>query len=152
MLCQTAKIPGMIQRFPKLSLAQFKRLAASLGHECRGYPLTIGLIGPLGAGKTTFVQNFAQSLGVKKIKSPTFTIINSFRLPQRNFYHIDFYRLAKASELEPLGILPILKQKNDLVIMEWIDKFPRLKKYCGLVIKIALSEHPHKRNVTVQKN
>ena len=40
----------------------------------------ICLVGDLGAGKTTFTQSFAKSLGVDDyITSPTFTIVNEYQ-------------------------------------------------------------------------
>ncbi|MBI4049208.1 MAG: tRNA (adenosine(37)-N6)-threonylcarbamoyltransferase complex ATPase subunit type 1 TsaE [Candidatus Doudnabacteria bacterium] len=142
----------MTQRFEGLSLAQFKRLAATTGRTLRHQPAAIGLIGPLGAGKTTFVKNFARSLGIKKIKSPTFTIINNFRLGGRQLYHIDFYRLSKQSELKPLGVPELLKQKTDLILIEWLDKFPALKKSCDLIINISFAKNADERNITIYKN
>lgn len=61
------------------------------------------LNGDLGAGKTRFAQGLAAGLEVNgPVTSPTFTIINEYqgRLP---FYHMDFYRLEDAMELEDLG-------------------------------------------------
>lgn len=141
----------MIQRLTGLTLTQFKQLAARLGREYRQQALTIGLIGPLGSGKTTFVKNFARSLGIRKITSPTFTIVSNFRIQGRQFHHMDFYRLNHISELDPLGVLPTLRQGTGLVIIEWVDKFPILKKYCDVIIKISFSERPYERSVTIQK-
>ncbi|MBI2356016.1 MAG: tRNA (adenosine(37)-N6)-threonylcarbamoyltransferase complex ATPase subunit type 1 TsaE [Candidatus Doudnabacteria bacterium] len=142
----------MVQKLPRLSLSEFKRLAARLAKKYAHSGAVIGLIGPLGAGKTTFVKNFARGLGVKKIKSPTFTIIDSHSAGKRQLHHIDLYRLDKSSDLEPLGIIPTLKQKSDFVIIEWVDKFPSLKKYCELIIKISFASQPGSRNVTLYKN
>ena|SRR3989344_1115211 len=142
----------MIQRFHVLTLPQFKRLGASLGKFYHQRAGVIGLIGPLGAGKTTFAKSFAQSLGIKQVKSPTFTIVSSFQLNRRQFHHIDFYRLAKSQDLQPLGILPLLSEARGLVLIEWVDKFPKLQRYCDLIIKISLSNKPNRRNVTIYQN
>ncbi|MDP3794159.1 MAG: tRNA (adenosine(37)-N6)-threonylcarbamoyltransferase complex ATPase subunit type 1 TsaE, partial [Candidatus Uhrbacteria bacterium] len=44
----------------------------------------IALSGPLGAGKTTFVQHLAKALGVRSTpRSPTFSLVRSYSLPVR---------------------------------------------------------------------
>ena len=53
------------------------------------------LVGPFGAGKTTFVQGLARGLGVREpVSSPSFVLENQYlgRLP---LYHIDLYRLER---------------------------------------------------------
>ena len=60
-----------------------------------GQAMVMAFEGDLGAGKTTFIQGFAQGLGVKEsILSPTFVIQKDFLISfgvYRNFYHIDFF-------------------------------------------------------------
>lgn len=71
--------------------------------------LLLDLRGPLGAGKTAFVQGLAQGLGVDpsaRVVSPTFTIARSYpcTLPGvRTLYHLDAYRLGDADDLEACG-------------------------------------------------
>lgn len=46
--------------------------------------LVVGLVGDLGAGKTTFLQAVAKHLGVKnKVLSPTFVIMKKYSMPRR---------------------------------------------------------------------
>ena len=61
-------------------------------------PDVITLEGDLGAGKTTFTQALARSLGITRtVNSPTFTILKQYegRVPLN---HLDVYRLADSDE------------------------------------------------------
>ena len=61
-------------------------------------PLVITLQGDLGAGKTTFVRALLQTLGITTtIKSPTFTLVESYECQDWQIHHFDFY-LFKYSE------------------------------------------------------
>jgi len=93
-----------------------KKIAKSLDFN------VIGLRGDLGGGKTTFTQGFAKQLGIKdKILSPTFVILKKFKMKKGYLYHIDCYRLEDSRELEELGFNDIIKDKNNIVILEWAD-------------------------------
>ena len=64
----------------------------------------IALEGSLGAGKTTFVQGLAESLGIKKrVLSPTFVFLRSYKLenqPFRIFHHFDLYRCQSERDVK----------------------------------------------------
>lgn len=114
------------------------KTASNLAQTYRKTPLIVGLSGPLGAGKTTFVKEFVKILGVKSAKSPSFVITHQYKTKYFTVYHLDFYRLTRESELGPLGINEILSGEN-MVLMEWVDKFPRLKKRCDILINININ-------------
>ncbi len=92
----------------------------------RNGAVVLGLVGDLGAGKTTFAQGFARALGVKeKITSPTFLIVKSYKLEVisfKNFYHIDAYRLNSPQELLDLGLADLIKNPQNIILIEWADK------------------------------
>src|SRR5262245_34174107 len=66
--------------------------------------LVVGLIGPLGAGKTHFVRGIAEGLGVsdsRVVSSPTFVLIQQYA-GRLAIYHFDTYRLATPGDFADL--------------------------------------------------
>lgn len=107
--------------------------------QTKNKALVVGLHGNLGSGKTTFVQFIAEELGIEgNITSPTFVIEKiypvKFRQRRMGFnrasetenhnwpkklIHIDAYRLKNGDELKTLGFEEILKDSENLIMIEW---------------------------------
>ena len=80
----------------------------------------IYLAGPLGAGKTTFARALLSALGAgERVKSPTYTLIETYALPGLTAQHLDLYRIAAAEELEWLG----LRDLADGPVL-WLSEWP----------------------------
>lgn len=82
--------------------------------------MVIRLDGPLGAGKTTFTQGFAQGLGItRRVNSPTYTIVKQYSIPDKNFelIHMDAYRLEQGGA-ESLDIDAVLSP-DAITFIEW---------------------------------
>lgn len=80
------------------------------------------LVGDLGAGKTTFARALLRALGVgERVKSPTYSLIESYRVGVRDIHHLDLYRIADPGELEWLG-LPELTGSGSVFIAEWPER------------------------------
>ncbi len=80
------------------------------------------LNGDLGTGKTTLVRGFMRAAGHKGIvKSPTYNIVEEYKINNRLFFHFDLYRLLDPEELEWIGINDYL-QENSLCFIEWPEK------------------------------
>jgi tRNA threonylcarbamoyladenosine biosynthesis protein TsaE len=91
----------------------------------RGYPgsaaVSAGLYleGDLGAGKTTCVRSLLRALGVSGlIRSPTFTLVESYRLTELTCVHVDLYRLSGPQEVEELGLRDFWGA-GCLLLVEW---------------------------------
>lgn len=84
--------------------------------------LVIYLHGELGAGKTSFARALLRALGViERIKSPTYSLVESYQVQGRMAWHLDLYRIADPGELEWLG-LDALSDPAALVLVEWPER------------------------------
>jgi tRNA threonylcarbamoyladenosine biosynthesis protein TsaE len=102
------------------------------------------LDGDLGAGKTTFSQIAARSMGVKDIvNSPTFTIIKEYQGSQFPLYHMDVYRITEL-EAEELGLDEYFYGEG-VTIIEWASRIEALLPSERLSIYIE-NRGPEKRS------
>jgi tRNA threonylcarbamoyladenosine biosynthesis protein TsaE len=106
---------------PLADAAATEAFGARLAGCCQG-GLLVFLHGELGAGKTTLVRGLVRGLGhAGAVKSPTYTLVESYRLPTLEIHHLDLYRLADAEELEWLGIRDLLAGEA-LCLIEWPER------------------------------
>jgi tRNA threonylcarbamoyladenosine biosynthesis protein TsaE len=100
---------------------ELRAFGAKLAHAC--LPGTIVFLeGELGAGKTTLVRGFLRAFGyADAVKSPTYTIVEPYHLPQGDIFHFDLYRLHKPEALEEIGIRDYLTAKA-ICLIEWPDR------------------------------
>ncbi len=100
----------------------------------------IGLIGPLGAGKTRLVQAVATALGVPpgRVTSPTFVLVNEYTGGRMPVYHFDTYRLKDDDEFLNLGPDEYFDSAG-LTFVEWADRVAMLLPSDRLEITIELS-------------
>lgn len=82
--------------------------------------------GELGAGKTAFVRGLAGGLGVDEddVSSPTFTLVQEYRGGRLPLYHADLYRLARAAEIDDLG-LGDADMGDGVLAIEWPERLAR---------------------------
>lgn len=75
--------------------------------------------GDLGTGKTTLVRGILRGLGYSgRVRSPTYTLIETYRLRGMDVYHIDLYRIADIDDLESIGLRDLLDGRS-VCLVEW---------------------------------
>jgi tRNA threonylcarbamoyladenosine biosynthesis protein TsaE len=100
--------------------------------------LSVHLHGELGAGKTTLVRGLLRELGVTgTVRSPSFTLLESYECNGHTVLHVDLYRLAGSGDVASLGLrdeaLP-----GVLLLVEWperaTDSLPRADLHVRLSV------------------
>lgn len=140
-------------------LAEFARSAGAAWRLAGRRPLVVGLEGPLGSGKTSFVRALLRGLGYTgRVPSPTYTLLEHYaigpggtrgaaqasRSPETSsapldVLHLDLYRLAGEEELENLGLRDWLATPDVWLLVEWLERAPQLAARADLVIALELT-------------
>lgn len=85
-------------------------------------PLILSFSGEIGVGKTTLIRALIQSLGITtSVKSPTFSLLESYECSNFKIHHFDLYRIAHSEELEFIGFRDYFKL-NSICCIEWPEK------------------------------
>ena len=99
---------------------------------------TVYLHGDLGAGKTTFVRGVLQGLGYTgKVKSPTYTLVESYSASGFNIYHFDLYRFNDEEEWEAAGFREYFNEQS-ICLVEWPEKAGNLLPIADFDIKMSV--------------
>jgi tRNA threonylcarbamoyladenosine biosynthesis protein TsaE len=80
------------------------------------------LQGELGAGKTTCVRSLLRALGVAGlVRSPTYTLVETYNLAALTCVHVDLYRLQTLTEVDELGLRDLVGP-GCLLLVEWPER------------------------------
>jgi len=112
-----------------------REIGKALGAVAYG-GLTLAFSGGLGMGKTKFIQGIGDALGIKKIKSPTFIIVDEHE-SNPPLIHADLYRLENAKDIESLDLERYIDE-GCLLAIEWAEYWTNPPKTD--VIKIAFEK------------
>ncbi len=97
-------------------------LAGAILPMAKAAPVTVFIRGDLGAGKSTLVRGFLSAAGISGVMpSPTYTLVEPYRVNGINVFHMDAYRLSDAAELDFLG-LEEATEPGSVLLVEWPDR------------------------------
>lgn len=99
--------------------------------------------GEMGAGKTTFIRQLVETLGVdpEEANSPSFSIINEYRSDSTAelIYHFDLYRLENLEEAFEIGVEDYL-DSGALCLIEWPDRIADILP--DDTVRVDIAEQP----------
>jgi len=102
---------------------------------------TIVFKGDMGVGKTTLIKALVKALGSDDVvTSPTFSIVNEYKLLRESIYHFDFYRIESEEEALNFGIEDYLLT-DSWVFMEWFEKIPHLVPANSNMVSIIMNKN-----------
>ncbi|MDP1929377.1 MAG: tRNA (adenosine(37)-N6)-threonylcarbamoyltransferase complex ATPase subunit type 1 TsaE [Thiobacillus sp.] len=101
--------------------------------------MTFYLEGDLGAGKTTLVRGLLRALGYSgRVKSPTYTLAETYSLPTFELYHFDLYRLHDPREWLDAGFRDVSGQAVNLI--EWPDKAAGWLPLPDVIVRLTITD------------
>ena len=111
--------------------------------------------GDIGVGKTTFIKYLINNLQkinrskLTEVTSPTFSIVNEYKLGNTKILHYDLYRIKDKKELKNIGLLE--NYKDALLLIEWQELISKKPKN---LIKLFFSYEMNfkKRSIVIKNN
>jgi tRNA threonylcarbamoyladenosine biosynthesis protein TsaE len=125
-----------------------RHCGSSLAGTLYDLPVDVVLSGPVGAGKTTFVQGFAEALGISEaVLSPTYALEQRYTTAQGTpFLHLDLYRIAPDRVAETLAHSDT---HEGIRCIEWADRMEKSDHAGHGTIAIALEETGNERTCNI---
>ena len=120
--------------------ARLLGVAPDPGTPCR----VVSLSGELGAGKSTFARGVLRALGARgSIKSPSYTLLETYELPAVHVVHLDLYRLVDPAELEHLGLADY-HRPGFLWLIEWPERGAGRLPVPDLQFEFSITDQGHR--------
>jgi len=127
-------------RIQLTTLADSEKLGKLLGSLANPGDV-LCLDGNLGAGKTALAQAIARGLEVPDtcyVTSPSFAILHEYE-GRMFMYHMDFYRLQDATEVEDLGFEEYF-YLDGLTVIEWSARAMDILPHERLIVEIVVND------------
>lgn len=98
---------------------------------------TLLFYGEMGSGKTTLIKELAKKIGVtEELSSPTFSIVNEYKIKDDKLFHMDCYRLETEEEALDIGIEDYL-DSGHWNLIEWPEKIANLLPEANTKIELV---------------
>jgi tRNA threonylcarbamoyladenosine biosynthesis protein TsaE len=115
--------------------------------QCVDAGQLVFLDGDLGAGKTTLARGLLEGWGYNgMVTSPTFTLLESYKLDTVDVHHFDLYRMESPDELEMIGARELFNPTS-ICLIEWPDKAAGFLPGPDVRFSIAHREHGRQINI-----
>ena len=109
----------------------------------------IAMRGEMGVGKTVFTRGFVSHFGRANVKSPTYTIVNEYKVGGTNVYHFDLYRISDGDDLESVGYHEYV-ESNAYSIVEWSERVPEYIPEDAITVTISrVADDESAREITI---
>lgn len=109
----------------------------------------IAMRGEMGVGKTVFTRGFVSHFGRANVKSPTYTIVNEYKVGGTNVYHFDLYRISDGDDLESIGYHEYV-ESNAYSIVEWSERVPEYIPEDAITVTISrVADDESAREITI---
>ena len=133
----------MTERYTSGSVAETEKIGAAIADAlAKKYPgrlLFIMLEGPLGVGKTALTRGVSSVFSPgSRVKSPSYTIVNEYRLGDVPLFHFDLYRLGEDADLDSIGFSEYVEGGH--CIVEWSEYLPEVPQDAIKIVMTPVSE------------
>ena len=112
--------------------------------------------GPIGVGKTTFIKYLINSFqkmhnqNLTEVPSPTFNLINEYKIGSLLIKHCDLYRIIQSEELENIGIFEDIA--NQITLIEWPEILKPIKSENTIELFFEYEDDYNKRILSISSN
>ena len=134
----------------ELDEAALEAWAGEVGRAAVRAGRFVCLLGPMGAGKSTFVRAACRAAGVEgAIPSPTFTLVNRHQTASgRIVWHADLYRLESAELLVDVG-WPEFVDGDQTVFVEWAERAEGWLPPVRWEVRLSFADRPGMRGIEI---
>lgn len=116
----------------------------------RGVRAHIRMYGEMGVGKTAFVRGFCRELGIRGVKSPTYTMVNEYQGLAR-VYHFDMVRISSSDDLYSIGFDDYTEDEDAFLLFEWTENIDAYLSEGGIFVTISRqSDDECAREITIR--
>ena len=128
------------------NLKETLNLGKKLSHKLNPQSIVL-LQGPIGAGKTSFVQGIAKGLSISEdITSPTFALSHHYNSGRIPLIHLDLYRLENITSAKEIFFLEEEEaiQRQAILVIEWPELIePLIENFWKIEIRYAKNSGRH---------
>ncbi|MFH1457303.1 MAG: tRNA (adenosine(37)-N6)-threonylcarbamoyltransferase complex ATPase subunit type 1 TsaE [Patescibacteria group bacterium] len=143
-----------MKKYISKSVAETKKIAKNIARDFKDGQV-LGLVGNLGTGKTHFTKGLAEYFKIKRaITSPTFVLLKPYKTKKnsdiKQLVHIDCYRLDSSEELLAIGLNEFIKDKKNIVIIEWAEKIKSVLPKNTVWVNFKLGKKENERIIIIK--